>query len=214
MDTHLIYTVIDLLGTFAFGVSGAVAARQQRLDLFGIASITFIVACGGGILRDLCLGTLPPAGLSSWRYLVVSLIAAAWVVFAYPMVCRMKSPVQLFDSIGLGLFAVAGAKKALAVQAGAEVAIVLGMVSAVGGGVLRDILLSRVPSILQREIYASAALAGASVEVLLSYSGANSVVISWLTAAGCTVLRMASLHYGWRLPSIDNDSDDFPSSGH
>jgi uncharacterized membrane protein YeiH len=86
MDTHLRCTVIDLLGTFAFGVSGAVAARQQRLDLFGIASITFIVACGGGILRDLCLGTLPPAGLSSWRYLVVSLIAAAWVVCAYPMV--------------------------------------------------------------------------------------------------------------------------------
>ena len=206
MDTHLIYTVLDLLGTFAFGVSGAVAARQQRLDLFGIATITFIVACGGGILRDLCLGTLPPAGLSSWRYLAVSLIAAAWVVCAYPMVCRMKSPVQLFDSIGLGLFAVAGAKKALAAQAGAEVAILLGMVSAVGGGVLRDILLSRVPSILQREIYASAALAGAGVEVLLSYSGANTVVISWLTAGGCTVLRMASLHFGWRLPTIGDDS--------
>ncbi|VVM65813.1 hypothetical protein PS662_01543 [Pseudomonas fluorescens] len=208
MDTHLIYTVLDLLGTFAFGVSGAVAARQQRLDLFGIATITFIVACGGGILRDLCLGTLPPAGLSSWRYLVVSLIAAAWVVCAYPMVCRMKSPVQLFDSIGLGLFAVAGAKKALAVQAGAEVAILLGMVSAVGGGVLRDILLSRVPGILQREIYASAALAGAGVEVLLSYSGANTVVISWLTAGGCTVLRMASLHFGWRLPTIGDDSEN------
>lgn len=208
MDTHLIYTVIDLLGTFAFGVSGAVAARQQRLDLFGIATITFIVACGGGILRDLCLGTLPPAGLSSWRYLMVSLFAAAWVVCAYPMVCRMKSPVQLFDSIGLGLFAVAGAKKALAVQAGAEVAIVLGMISAVGGGVLSDVLLSRVPGILQREIYASAALAGAAVEVLFSYSGANSVVTSWLTAAGCTTLRMASLHYGWRLPSIGDDPDN------
>jgi uncharacterized membrane protein YeiH len=206
MDTHLIYTVTDLLGTFAFGVSGAVAARQQRLDLFGIITITFIVACGGGILRDLCLGALPPSGLSSWRYLVVSLIAAAWVVCAYPMVCRMRSPVQLFDSIGLGLFAVAGAKKALAFNAGAEVAIVLGMVSAVGGGVLRDILLSRVPCILQREIYASAALAGAGVEVLLNCGGVNSVTASWLTAAGCTALRMASLRYGWQLPSIDADS--------
>ncbi|CRM79885.1 putative membrane protein [Pseudomonas sp. 37 R 15] len=214
MDTHLIYTVIDLLGTFAFGVSGAIAARQQRLDLFGIATITFIVACGGGILRDLCLGTLPPAGLSSWRYLIVSLIASAWVVCAYPMVCRMKSPVQLFDSIGLGLFAVAGAKKALAVHAGAEVAILLGMVSAVGGGVLRDILLSRVPSILQREIYASAALAGAGVEVLLSYNGADSVMASWLTAAGCTLLRLASLHYRWRLPSTDDEAGNHPDSAH
>jgi uncharacterized membrane protein YeiH len=206
MDSHLIYTVLDLLGTFAFGVSGAVAARQQRLDLFGIATITFIVACGGGILRDLCLGTLPPAGLSSWRYLAVSLVAAAWVVCAYPMVCRMKSPVQLFDSIGLGLFAVAGAKKALAAHAGAEVAILLGMVSAVGGGVLRDILLSRVPSILQREIYASAALAGAGVEVLLNYTGATSAWTPWLTAAACTVLRLVSLHFGWRLPSSWDDA--------
>ncbi|MFM0295091.1 trimeric intracellular cation channel family protein [Paraburkholderia sp. RL17-383-BIF-A] len=205
MDSHLIYTVLDLLGTFAFGVSGAVAARQQRLDLFGIATITFIVACGGGILRDVCLGAFPPVGLSSWRYLAVSLVAAAWVVCSYPTVCRMKSPVQLFDSIGLGLFAVAGAKKALAAHAGAEVAIVLGTVSAVGGGVLRDILLSRVPSILQREIYASAALAGASVEVLLSYTGASSVWTPWATAVACTVLRLVSLHFGWRLPSSRDD---------
>jgi uncharacterized membrane protein YeiH len=126
----------------------------------------------------------------------------------------MKSPVQLFDSIGLGLFAVAGAKKALTVHAGAEVAILLGMVSAVGGGVLRDVLLSRVPSILQREIYASAALAGAGVEVLLSYNGADSVMVSWLTAAGCTLLRLASLHYGWRLPSTDDESENRPDSTH
>jgi uncharacterized membrane protein YeiH len=145
MDSHLIYTVLDLLGMFAFGVSGAVAARQQRLDLFGIATITFIVACVGGIMRDLCLRTLPPTGLSNWRYLAVSLIAAGWVVCAYPAVCQMRSPVRLFDAIGLGLFAVAGAKKTLAAHASAEVAIVLGMVSAVGGGALRDVLLSRVP---------------------------------------------------------------------
>jgi uncharacterized membrane protein YeiH len=200
MDSHWIYTVLDLLGTFAFGVSGAVAARQQRLDLFGIATITFIVACGGGIVRDLCLGTLPPAGLTNWRYLAVSLVAAAWVACAYPTVDRMRSPVQLFDAIGLGLFAVAGAKKAYAVGAGAEVAILLGMVSAVGGGVLRDVLLSRVPSILQREIYASAALAGATVEVGLSHFGASSAWTPWLAAVACTALRLASLSFGWRLP--------------
>lgn len=207
MDSHLIYTVLDLLGTFAFGISGAVAARQQRLDLFGIATITFIVACGGGIVRDLCLGTLPPAGLANWRYLAVSLLAASWVMWAYPTVRRMKSPVQLFDAIGLGLFAVAGAKKALAAHAGAEVAIVLGMVSAVGGGVLRDVLLSRVPSILQREIYASAALVGASVEVALNHFGASSAWSPWLAAGSCIVLRLASLRFGWRLPANDNEAD-------
>jgi uncharacterized membrane protein YeiH len=200
MDSHWIYTVLDLLGTFAFGVSGAVAAREQRLDVFGIATITFVVACGGGIVRDLCLGTLPPAGLTNWHYLAVSLIAATWVGCAYPTVARMRSPVQLFDAIGLGLFAVAGAKKALALGAGAEVAIVLGMVSAVGGGVLRDVLLSRVPSILQREIYASAALAGAGMEVALSHFGANSAWTPWFACAACMVLRLASLRFGWRLP--------------
>jgi uncharacterized membrane protein YeiH len=196
MDSHWIYTVLDLLGTFAFGVSGAVAARQQRLDLFGIATITFVVACGGGIVRDLCLGTLPPAGLTNWRYLAASLVAAAWVVCAYPTVGRLRSPVQLFDAIGLGLFAVAGAKKALAVGAGAEVAILLGMVSAVGGGVIRDVLLSRVPTILQREIYASAALVGAAVEVGLSQFGASSAWTPWLAAAVCVLLRLASLRAG------------------
>jgi uncharacterized membrane protein YeiH len=207
MDSHLIYTVLDLLGTFAFGVSGAVAARQQRLDLFGIATITFVVACGGGIIRDLCLGALPPAGLSNWHYLAVSLLAAGWVVLAYPTVCRMQSPVQLFDAIGLGLFAVAGAKKALAAHAGPEAAVLLGMVSAVGGGVLRDVLLSRVPSILQREIYASAALAGAGAEVALSYLGAGSPWSPWLAAAACSVLRLAALRFGWRLPVETDEAD-------
>ena len=208
MDGHLIYSVLDLLGTFAFGVSGAVAARQQRLDLFGIVTITFLVACGGGIMRDLCLGALPPAGLSNWRYLAVSMAAGLWVTCAYPSVCRMKSPVQLFDAIGLGLFAVAGAKKALAAHAGAEVALLLGMVSATGGGVLRDILLSRVPSILQREIYACAALVGAGVEVALSYLEVGSAWGSWLAAAACIVLRLASLRFGWRLPVNRNDINE------
>lgn len=208
MDGHLIYSVLDLLGTFAFGVSGAIAARRQRLDLFGIVTITFLVACGGGIMRDLCLGALPPAGLSNWRYLAVSMVAALWVAFAYPAVRRLKSPVQLFDAIGLGLFAVAGARKALEAHAGAEVAIVLGMVSATGGGVLRDILLSRVPSILQREIYACAALVGASVEVALNYLEVSSVWGSWLAAAACIVLRLASLRFGWRLPVNRNDATE------
>lgn len=208
MDGHLIYSALDLLGTFAFGVSGAVAARQQRLDLFGIVTITFLVACGGGIMRDLCLGALPPAGLSNWRYLAVSMVAAFWVACAYPNVCRLKSPVQLFDAIGLGLFAVAGAKKALAAHTGAEVALVLGMVSATGGGVLRDILLSRVPSILQREIYACAALVGAGVEVALNYLDVSSAWGSWLAAAACIVLRLASLRFGWRLPVTRNDINE------
>lgn len=200
MNAHTAYTVLDLIGTFAFAISGAVAARQRRLDLFGIVVVTFMVACGGGIVRDVCIGAIPPAGLSNWAYLAVSLLAAALTIAAYPQVRRLRHPVLFFDAIGLGLFAVAGAQKTWIWTNSAETAIVLGMVSAVGGGVLRDILLSRVPAILEREIYASAALLGASVQMGLTYFDWSSFWTPWVATAACVAVRLASLYYGWRLP--------------
>jgi uncharacterized membrane protein YeiH len=200
VKVHFVYTVLDLIGTFAFAISGAVAARQRRLDLFGIASVTFMVACGGGIVRDVCIGAVPPAGLSNWRYLTVSLLAAAITVSAYTKVRRLRYPVLFFDAIGLGLFAVSGAQKALAYVGSAEAAVLLGTVSAVGGGVLRDVLLSRVPAILDREIYASAALLGASVEVLLTKAGWSTDWTPWCATLACVAIRLFSLYFGWRLP--------------
>lgn len=200
VNAHTAYTALDLIGTFAFAISGAVAARQRRLDLFGIIVVTFMVACGGGIVRDVCIGAIPPAGLSNWAYLAVSLAAAVLTIVAYPQVRRLRHPVLFFDAIGLGLFAVAGAQKAWIWTDSAETAIVLGMVSAVGGGVLRDILLSRVPAILEREIYASAALLGAALQVGLTYSGWSSFWTPWVATLACVVLRLAALYYGWRLP--------------
>jgi uncharacterized membrane protein YeiH len=200
MNAHTAYTVLDLIGTFAFAISGAVAARQRRLDLFGIVVVTFMVACGGGILRDVCIGAIPPAGLSNWAYLGVTILAAALTIAAYPQVRRLRHPVLFFDAIGLGLFAVAGAQKTWIWTNSAETAIVLGMVSAVGGGVLRDILLSRVPAILEREIYASAALLAASLQVGLTYLGWSSFWTPWVATLACVLLRLASLYYGWRLP--------------
>ncbi|WP_233871657.1 trimeric intracellular cation channel family protein [Paraburkholderia adhaesiva] len=200
MNAHTAYTVLDLVGTFAFAISGAVAARQKRLDLFGIASVTFLVACGGGIIRDICIGAVPPAGLSNWRYLAVSLAASAITIVAYAPVRRLRQPVLFFDAIGLGLFAVSGADKTLAYSHSAELAILMGMVSAVGGGVLRDMLLSRVPAILEREIYASAALLGAALEVGLTEVGWSSIWTAWVATIGCVLLRLSSLYFGWRLP--------------
>ncbi|WP_043202771.1 trimeric intracellular cation channel family protein [Paraburkholderia acidipaludis] len=200
MNAHTAYTALDLIGTFAFAISGAVAARQRRLDLFGIVVVTFMVACGGGILRDVCIGAIPPAGLSNWAYLAVTLLAAVLTIAAYPQVRRLRHPVLFFDAIGLGLFAVAGAQKTWIWTDSAETAIALGMVSAVGGGVLRDILLSRVPAILEREIYASAALLGASLQVGLTYLGWSSFWTPWVATVACVLLRLASLYYGWRLP--------------
>ncbi|MFD1561103.1 trimeric intracellular cation channel family protein [Paraburkholderia silviterrae] len=200
MNAHTAYTVLDLIGTFAFAISGAVAARQRRLDLFGIIVVTFMVACGGGIVRDVSIGAIPPAGLSNWAYLAVSLLAAALTIAAYPQVRRLRHPVLFFDAIGLGLFAVSGAQKAWIWTNSAETAILLGMVSAVGGGVLRDILLSRVPAILEREIYASAALLGAALQVGLTAMEWSSFWTPWVATLACVALRLASLQFGWRLP--------------
>jgi uncharacterized membrane protein YeiH len=200
VNAHTAYTALDLIGTFAFAISGAVAARQRRLDLFGIIVVTFMVACGGGIVRDVCLGAIPPVGLSNWAYLAVTVLAAVLTIAAYPQVRRLRHPVLFFDAIGLGLFAVAGAQKAWIWTNSAETAIVLGMVSAVGGGVLRDILLSRVPAILEREIYASAALLGAALQVALTWLDWSSFWTPWVATIACVVLRLASLYFGWRLP--------------
>src|SRR6516225_5394025 len=109
INAHAAYTALDLIGTFAFAISGAVAARQRRLDLFGIVVVSFMVACGGGIIRDLCIGAVPPAGLANWAYLAVTVLATGLTIAAYPQVRRLRHPVLLFDAIGLGLFAVAGA---------------------------------------------------------------------------------------------------------
>ncbi|WP_176054873.1 trimeric intracellular cation channel family protein [Paraburkholderia caribensis] len=202
MSSHAIYTLLGLVGTFAFAISGAVAARQRRLDLFGIASIAFMVACGGGIVRDVCIGAIPPTGLSNWRYLATSLLASAIAILAYPRVRRLRQPVLLFDAIGLGLFAVSGAQKSLAYGHSAELAMLLGTVSAVGGGVMRDVVLSRVPAILEREIYASAALLGAAVQTGLSYSGWTNWWTPWFATLVCVAVRLASLYFGWRLPAF------------
>lgn len=214
MNSHTVYTLLDLVGTFAFAISGAVAARQRRLDLFGIISIAFIVACGGGIVRDVCIGAVPPAGLSNWRYLATALLASAIAILAYPRVRRLRQPVLYFDAIGLGLFAVSGAQKSLAYGHSAELAILLGIVSAVGGGVIRDVVLSRVPAILEREIYASAALLGAAVQAGFFFAGWMSWWTPWLATLVCVTVRLASLYFGWRLPVFlgrrGNIADDNP----
>lgn len=200
MNAHAVYTVLDLIGTFVFAISGAVAARQRRLDLFGIVSVAFMVACGGGIVRDVCIGAVPPAGLSNWRYLGVTVLAVLITLAAYPKVRHMHQPVLFFDALGLGVFAVAGAQKSLLYGHNTEVAIIMGMVSAVGGGVMRDIVLSRVPAILQHEIYASAALLGAAVQVGFYQAGWLAWWTPWAAMLICLVIRLASLYYGWQLP--------------
>lgn len=200
LNDHRLFTALDLAGTFAFAISGAVAARDRGLDWFGVIVIAFTVACGGGVLRDLCIGAVPPAGLTDWRYITVALTAALGAIAASGLVARLAHTVTLFDSLGLGLFAVTGAQKVIIFGHSAEAAVLLGMVTAVGGGVVRDLLLNRVPVILRREIYASAALVGATIEVVGQRLGWESSARTWVALLACFVLRYLSLRYQWNLP--------------
>lgn len=207
---HTFYYFLDVAGTFAFAISGATAAKQRGLDLFGICVIAYTVACGGGIIRDVCIGAIPPAGLTTWYYLATSIVAAGMTISFYPVVQRINRPVILFDAAGLSLFAVTGAQKTLSYGHNGEAAVLLGIITAVGGGVLRDILLNRVPVILEKEIYASAALIGALIVVLGNYFKIlPDTWIAIIALVACFALRMLSLRYHWNLPSFSKREKRF-----
>lgn len=207
-----LFTFLELAGVFAFAISGAVAARNRGLDWFGVIVIAFAVACGGGVLRDLCIGAVPPSGLTDWRYLAVTIVAAVMTTVAYGWVVKLTHPVTIFDSLGLGLFAVTGAQKSLFFGHNAELAVLLGMVTGVGGGVIRDVLLNRVPVILQREIYASAALVAATIEVTGALYDWFPIGRTWIALLTCFVLRYLSLRYKWSLPRAPgNGAEDVES---
>ncbi len=206
---HSLYFFLDLAGTFAFAISGATAAKRRGLDLFGINVIAFTVACGGGLIRDICIGAIPPAGLSNWSYLAVAMFAVILTIWFYPWIEKLNRPVLFFDALGLSLFAVTGAQKSLAFGHNAEVAILLGGITAVGGGVLRDILLNRIPVILEKEIYASAAILGASIMVLGNYlDRLSDDWVSIIALATCFTLRILALRFHWNLPVYSKGQDE------
>jgi uncharacterized membrane protein YeiH len=200
-----VYTFLDLLGTFVFALSGAVAARQRGLDIFGIFSVAFSVACGGGIIRDLCIGAIPPAGLTNWFYLLMILAATVITAGFYRFVNILNQPVLWFDALGLSVFAVTGARKAITFGHNYEVAVLLGIVTAVGGGVIRDILLTRIPVILTREIYASAAMIGAIIVVAGDYFHFPNEMVSVAAIACCFCLRFLALRFQVNLPTFQKE---------
>jgi uncharacterized membrane protein YeiH len=163
METLLL--VLDLVGTFVFALSGAIAGIKHRLDLFGVLVLSFAAGNAGGITRDLLIGAVPPAAVSDWRYLAVSLLAGILTFWRPSAIDRLRSPVLLFDAAGLGLFAVAGTQKALAFGLNPVMAALLGMLTGIGGGMTRDVLLAEIPTVLCADLYAIAALAGAAVVV-------------------------------------------------
>ena len=192
--------VLDLTGTFVFALSGALAGVKRALDLFGVLVLSFAAANSGGITRDLLIGVVPPGAVDDWRYLGVSLFAGLITFYFSSWIVRMSNSVLIFDAAGLALFAVTGASKALAHGLNPVMAIVLGMVTGIGGGMVRDVLLAEIPTVLRAELYAVAALAAATIVVvghMLQFPVAPVTAVALIL---CFSLRVMAMRRGWRLP--------------
>jgi uncharacterized membrane protein YeiH len=192
---------LDLAGTFAFALNGALTAvRIVRLDIVGVVTLGMITALGGGIIRDVIVGYLPPATFSDWRYLAVA-AAGSLIAFSFGRrLDRYNGAIMILDAAGLSLFAVTGASKALGLGLGPVQAIILGAITGVGGGTLRDALIQRVPTVLRSELYAIPALVGATITVLSIRTGVYGVLAAVGAAVACFGIRMLGVRFGLNAP--------------
>lgn len=199
--TSSLLLVLDLVGVFAFALNGALTAlRAAQLDIVGVVGLGMTTALGGGILRDILLGDLPPATFSDWRYLTVAAGGGLLVFLLARQLGRFTVAIDVLDAAGLSLFAVTGASKALAMGAGSGQAIILGTLTAVGGGTLRDVLVRRVPTVLHSGLYAIPALVAAT---LVAVTAAFDLTAGWLAvaaAAVCFTIRVLGLRFDLHAP--------------
>jgi uncharacterized membrane protein YeiH len=200
LSTATLLLTLDLIGTFVFALSGAAAGVKHKLDAFGVGVLAFVAGNAGGVIRDLLIGAVPAAAINDWRYVAVSMVAGAVTFVWYPNVKRLQPIVLLFDAAGLGLFAVAGTEKALAVGINPFVSALLGMLTGIGGGVLRDLLVNEIPVVLRADLYALAALAGAAVVVGGHLARWPPIATTITGAILCFVIRLVAMRRGWRLP--------------
>jgi uncharacterized membrane protein YeiH len=197
--------VLDLCGTLAFAFSGAMAGIRRRLDIFGVLVLSFAAATFGGITRDLLIGATPPAALVDWRYLAVSVAAGLIAFFWSSTIQKLSNPVRLLDAAGLAFFAVAGAQKALAFQLSPVMAALMGMLTGIGGGIARDVLLAEIPAVLRSDLYAVAALLAAAIVVGGSQLHVPYVVSATIGGLLCFGLRLMAIRRGWRLPTASGE---------
>src|SRR6202046_2897891 len=191
----------DIAGTLIFAIEGAVAAVRGNLDLMGLMVLAFATALGGGIIRDVLIGDVPPASLRDWRYATAAFTGGAIVFFLHPWVREIPAPVlTTLDAAALALFAVAGTEKALLYKMHPFIAVLLGAVTAVGGGTVRDVLLAQIPNVLRSDIYATAALAGALVMVVATRLKVRPAFAAISGGLVCFLLRLVSVWQHWSLP--------------
>ncbi len=193
--------VLDLVGVFAFALNGALTAvRVVRLDIVGVLTLGMITALGGGIIRDIMIDDLPPATFSDWRYLAVA-AGGSLIAFVFGRrLDRLGGAIIVLDAAGLSLFAVTGASKALDLGLGPAQAVILGAVTGVGGGTVRDVLIQRVPTVLRSELYAIPALVAAAITVVAIEAGVYGVPAAVAAAVACFGIRMLGVRFGLNAP--------------
>jgi uncharacterized membrane protein YeiH len=206
MSVSLLFLYLNVLGTFVFGLSGAMVAIRRGLDIFGVLVLAVATGVAGGIIRDLLLGAVPPEVLHSFWPMAVASLAGVCAFFFQPQIERFKRPVMLLDAVGLGVFAVAGCSKAMAFGLAPPGSILLGVMTAIGGGMLRDMMAAEVPRVLHEEVYALAALAGASAYAICLWLGVSEVISAASAVVLAVCLRLASVRFGWKLPRSPRQS--------
>jgi uncharacterized membrane protein YeiH len=192
---------LDLFGTMAFAVTGALKAIEHKLDIFGVIFLAAITGLAGGIIRDVVLGRIPPSGISELSYVSIAVITAIAVFFLYPRIKGQMGLFLIFDAVGLGVFTIIGATVALNIY-GFNVLLMVfaGMITAIGGGIIRDALVNETPLVFRKELYASISFVGVLLYILLIYEGINLEISSIICIIFVTVFRIMALHYKWNLP--------------
>ena len=209
MTTELpLLLALDLTGTFVFALNGALTAVQAaRLDIIGVLTLGMITALGGGIIRDVLIGSVPPATFRDWRYLA---LAAGGGLIAFALcqwLDRLEIPIIVLDAVGLSVFAVIGASKAVAFGLDVGPAIILGTITGVGGGTIRDTLVRQIPSVLHSELYAIPAVIGAAVTVATIRAGVYGITAALAAAAICFIIRMLGVRFSLNAPAPPGAKD-------
>lgn len=201
-------TALDIFGVFIFALSGGMRGVERHLDIFGVVFLAFASAVAGGLLRDLIIGATPPAAFATWHYLVAATVAGIFCYASYRYVARLNTAVLIFDAIGMGVYSVVGAQKALHYGLPPLMAAMLGMVSAIGGGMARDLLTAQTPMVLKTDVYAVPSLLGGTITAFgLSYGFAY----EWIGPLGAVVsigLRLTAMRRKWRLPAAQGNDPD------
>lgn len=196
----LVPVALDLIGIFVFALSGALLGVRIQFDIVGVIVLGAVTGLGGGIMRDVLIGDTPPASFTDWRYLAVPVVAALVAFRFHPRLARIERYVDWFDAMGLGLFCVLGTIKALFFGLDPIPAALMGVLTAIGGGVLRDLLANRMPIVLRQDVYAIPALVGAAVVVVTFEAGVFREWVLLPAAALCITLRFLAMHHGWSAP--------------